>query len=548
MRPLSTIYGDNHPAPQNLFDQKRLEFLAAIYEGDIHAAGHIYKDMAQDTASAEELSEADLKAVYQIQQAFRSLSDRFALGPFKPVHDRIRKQLALLTRKQTRHKQYVDFDQWRDGIGLSDKALQVMLGTVSTLQLTVGCSNFCRRCNEWALPGPRKHFTFDAVKHLVKLLFETGNRDFSLYCASDPLDWRQGDNDISHIWDFMKAEGFRPQYGLLTKAPRGSFQIIERLLLSGADIGFSVTDQNRETIQRLKKTVRREVDIQHDFQDLLIPARLDADFMSIHPSITDHYGMEVTPEGACTVVPTFTSPLHPTGQRRIPVDTDTRFFLQKQVGREAWKVVYFKPLSAVDLNGKTYRLEGLLAPQIENMLLDYDTGKVPPPGMMNLSEYFKTYEPDAVRQRKKMLPAVAKERLRQLRQCQSQPAQATWARDFKKYVLDYYATCRMQDIMVLKRNAFSFYLRTIAEYLRTHQVEKRIITFLWKNVTPVPKGTKEFTAKVQTRPLDRVIQETETGLFELFRSLIQVLLADPHDVRIQTFIEDHPVPSADCFL
>jgi len=159
--------------------------------------------------------------------------------------------MARAVREQAKNVTFVGYDEWYTKVGLSKAQFRILLKTVATLQITVGCSIFCRRCNEWALPGPRKHFSFDAVTTLIKELFEAGNNEFALYGASDPMDWTCGEKNIASILEFMSAHGYTSQYGLLTKIPKGSEKTIAALLKTGADIGFSITGKNRSNVEKI---------------------------------------------------------------------------------------------------------------------------------------------------------------------------------------------------------------------------------------------------------------------------------------------------------
>lgn len=538
---------------KNFFDKKKDEFLSSIYSGHFEDTERIYKDILDKIFASIELSEVDLKAINQIQHAFRTFRKQIPenlAGDIHQTHERIRKKLAKDTGALVKDVKYVAYDAWRKNIRLSNEQFQIMLGTVSTLQLTVGCSLFCRRCNEWALPGPRKHFTFDAVKRLIRELFESDNGEFVLYCASDPLDWQCNDKRITDIFAFMSEQGYRPRYGLLTKIPRGSKKTLEDLLHMGADIGISITGKNRSKVEKLENSFGKKLEVQHDFDELLIPACLDEDFTTIKSSITDNYGAEITPEGAFLVIPTFTSALNPTGQRRIPITAEMNFFLKKRVGRDSLPVEYFKPLKALDPEGKEFTLNKLLEPQIENILLDNGSESLTPPGMTSMHEYFKTYEPDAVRRRKTLFPAVVKGLKKEilLQEKYKEKSRKRRYDHFKQRVRGYSESCRMSNVVEYKKNAFSYFLRSITGYLKTHPVERSIILHLREK--DMERYEKECcrVLKEHDRNMDSIIEKSETNTFDLFQVLAFILLENPDSEPIQTFIENNPVVSTDSFL
>jgi len=530
---------------RNYFDRKRNEFLASIYTEKFGDAERIYREIFEKIDVTEKFSEVDQKAVNQIQHVFRTFRKQITANcseNIKEIFERVRKTLARAVRAQIDNVEFVEFEEWSKNLGLSKNQFRIMLETVATLQITVGCSISCRRCNEWALPGPRKHFSFDAATRLIKELFEVGNSEFALYCASDPLDWKCGARNIADILEFMSDHGYKPQYGLLTKVPRGSEKTIETLLKTGADIGFSISDKNRSKVERLKNVVNKKLDVQHDTDALLIPSGLDEDFESIKSSITDSYGCEITPEGAFIVIPTFTSALNLTGQCRVPVTADAELFLKKKVGRDALPVEYFKPLEAIDLKGRAFIPGELCEAQIENIMLDNGSEELTPPGMMNMHEYFKTYEPEAVRRRKHLFPLVSRGLVKDILFQEKYRGDSREGRysHFKQCVLDYFETCRMSNVVNCKKNAFSFYLKSIADYLKIHPVEREIILYLRKGDRVKYEKGRHDVFEENSRGLDCLLEEPETDTFDLFQILMFMLLNNPENKTIQTFIEKNP--------
>ncbi len=537
----------------NYFDQKRNELLASIYGENFRDTDNIYREISAKIQAAEEFSEVDQKAINQIQHSFRVFRKQITTNcdnDIEEIFKRTRKTIARAVREQVNNVAYVEYDAWYAKVGLSKEQFRIMLKTVATLQITVGCSVSCRRCNEWALPGPRKHFSFNAVTTLITELFEAGNNDFALYCASDPMDWEYGKKDISDILEFMSKHGYKSQYGLLTKIPKGSEKIIATLLKTGADIGFSITDKNRSKVEKIGNSVNQKLDVQHDSDELLIPAGLDEDFTGIKPSITDGYGCEITPEGAFLVIPTFTSALNLTGQRRIPIASDSHVFLKKRVGRDALPVEYFKPLEVIDLKEREFPLKKLFNAQIENIMLDNGADELTPPGMINMHEYFKTYEPDAVKRRNSLLPAVSKGLIKDIlyQEKYREVSKEKRYAHFKQRVRDYVKTCRMSNVLKFKKNAFSFYLKSIADYLKGHPVERVIIQYLRKEDKEKYENDLPRFFEEKRQSLDSLLEEAELDTFELFQILLFILLDNPGSKIIQLFVENHPIETADSFL
>jgi len=539
--------------PKNYFDQKRNDFLASIYSGNLQDTEKIYREISAKIEGANEFSEVDQKAINQIQHAFRTFRKQITANcsnDIKDLFNRTRKAMARAVREQAKNVTFVGYDEWYTKVGLSKAQFRILLKTVATLQITVGCSIFCRRCNEWALPGPRKHFSFDAVTTLIKELFEAGNNEFALYGASDPMDWTCGEKNIASILEFMSAHGYTSQYGLLTKIPKGSEKTIAALLKTGADIGFSITGKNRSNVEKIGDSANQKLDVQHDSDELLIPAGLDEDFTGTKASITDSYGCEITPEGAFFVVPTFTSALNLTGQRRIPISSDATFFLKKRIGRDALPVEYFKPLEVIDLMGREFTLEKLFNAQIENIMLDNGSAELTPPGMMNMREYFRTYELDAVKRRKSLLPAVSKGLIKDILHQGKYKEDSREKRyaHFKQRVRDYFETCNMNNVEKFKKNAFSFYLKSIAEYLKGHPVEREIIRYLRKEDKEKYKSDSQRFFEEDRQFLDSLLEEAGPDTFELFQILLFRLLDDPGSKIIQLFVENNPIESADALL
>jgi len=246
---------DSIDIQKNDFESKRDEVLAFIYRKDCKNIEAKYREVLLRLNAADELTEIDQKALNQIQHAVKMASGILSSGcksDLQGIYQTIRKRLSGIAKVQIKEPQYVFYDSWSRQLGITGNQLRVLLGTVILIQLSVGCSNFCRRCNEWALPGVRKHFTFDAVKRLIKETVETGNREFTLYSASDPLDWKQNNRNITDIVEFMEKNEVRCEYGFLTKVPEGSRQVVEKLLEMDADFAVSITGKNRQRVREIE--------------------------------------------------------------------------------------------------------------------------------------------------------------------------------------------------------------------------------------------------------------------------------------------------------
>jgi len=523
---------------ENQFENTRAALIAALIRGDLDAAIVLLQGVIHQLQARTHLAEAEQKVVNQIIVAVKRLTGRLAenaAAELQPVRAKLKSVLARVVRVEVRDIDYIAYAAWRQNLPAGEEQYQSILQNVASLQLTVGCSNFCRRCNEWALAGVRRHLAFDAVRRIIRDLHNAGNDRYALYCASDPLDYECGDRTIADLLRYMQQKGYRTKFGLLTKVPRGSEALASQFLAEGVDISVSLTEKNRARVARIETELGKTFHAHHDTSELLIPAGLDEDFATIKSSITDNYGIELTPEAAWMVIPTFTSALNPTGQCRLPIGPTSDWVIQKRVGRNALKVEYFKPLAVRGLDGRQYVLDRLLDPQIENILLDNGDPGLTPPGMMNLAEYFKTFELDIVHQRRR-LAAAAIENLR-LRifqnksgtDCDQQELELEFERKKKAY-LDFSDPEKMPDY---KRRVFAFLLSAAASYLDTHPDELEIIRFLRRKDTDRGKDYRGMTVEM-------VVTDAKRGAFDSFTCLVHRLLSDPGDDQICTFLASTP--------
>lgn len=222
---------------------------------------------------------------------------------------------------------------------------------------------------------------------------------------------------------------------------------------------------------------------------------------------------------------------------------DASFFLKKKVGRDALQVQYFKPLDILSLNGRELTLKKLLEPQIENILLDTGREEVLPPGMMTIAEYFETYAPKAVEKRRSLLPAVSRKLIHEFQikeEHHDASLRSKRLSQFRQHLLDYEATCRMDNIRSYRMNAFSFYLKAAVDYLTSHPVEREIISFLRRNGR-VDSG-EESTF------LGETIRKTQTHIFDLFQSTLAMLVKDPASRPVQEYLAQNPVNGDAPFL
>lgn len=528
-----------------IFEIKKYEILASLYTKRYREFEQITEDILKELKTTSILSETDQKALNQINLIFKKFKKEISLNCRCSIHTTtacIKKHTVQMVRNQTKKVDYIDYNTWRNTLNIEEEPFRIMLSNVSSLQLSVGCSNFCRRCNEWALPGVRRHFTFEAVVKLVKEIFKTGNTNFSLYSASDPLDWQHKGRTIVDIIKIMQDQGCKCEFGLLTKIPKGSEKIIKKLLKIDGDFAVSITDKNRTRIKALEKKFKKKLNVQHDTSDLMIPSGLDEDFKTIKSSITDNYGIEITPEGAFTIIPTFTNALNLTGQHRSPVNAKTDFFLTIRVGIDALTVEYFKPLPAINLKKEEFTINRLLNPQIENIMLDNGSYQCTPPGMMSLKEYFETFEPEAVSARKKAIPAIVKRLKKEIFTSKTYNKKEYQARKtkFKKQTRLYLDFCKPYNVMEFKKFTFSFFLNSILNYIKKHQYAKEIILYLRKRDNDIYNSNYNELFKNSDFNLTFLVNTTQHKNFELFQMMMFKAIEDPDNKEINQFIKNNP--------
>jgi len=541
---------------ENFYERARVAFTAAMIRGDVEAASRRLKNVSAALQGRPRLSEMSQKAIRQLLAAAKKIGagqPEFVGRALRQPRAELKTALARVARAQVHSVEHVGYDDWRRKLALDDDQYRLLLQNVASCQLSVGCSNFCRWCNEWALPGVRKHFSFDAAQRIVRDLHLCGNESYALYGASDPLDYRCGNRTIADLLEFMRRQGYRPRFGLLTKVPRGSKAIARRCLAADADIAVSLTAKNRARVAAIELEVGKTFKAHHDTAELVIPAGLDEDFSTVKSSITDNYGIEITPEAAWMVIPTFTSALYPTGQCRFPITAIPEGFILKRVGREALPVEYFKPLSVTGSDGRRLVLDHLLAPQVANILLDGGDQGPTPPGMMSLAEYFKTFEPDIVRRRERMAPVVIESLRRQVfataktAGSDRQVLEALFLRKQQAF-LDF---CDPVKVAGLKRKALAFFLAAAVAYLNTHPDECEIIRHLRRGEGNESEGQRSPAGQPGVTVVEILLSESGTSAFDCFRSLLDRLLADPSDGTVATFLDTTPArydPELDRFV
>ncbi|MCK5311939.1 MAG: hypothetical protein KAJ62_07515 [Desulfobacteraceae bacterium] len=507
---------DNTITQIQYFDTIRDNLLASLYTRDYQSFDQTFTKLAQAIKPNTALSENAQKTLYQINLIVKKFNK-------KDADNYLSKFLKTRARLETKSQTMVDYETWKTNLGLDKQTLKILFATTINFQLSTGCSNHCKRCNEWALPGVRKHFSYNAVMQIAHSLAKENNKDYALYSASDPLDWNDWDKDITHVMDALSKEDLMPVFGLLTKIPKGKETLFKQLIQKNADISASITSLNRERINRLENQLSKNIHKQHDTDDLLIPAGNDEDFYSIKSSITDSYGTEITPDGAFIVAPTFTSALNLTGQKRIPITKSTEFFIKKMVGTKGLKFDYFENLKVINKQNTQYALKFLLDSQIENLLLDNGDYDVTQPGMISLKEYFETFKPEAVNKRKNMLFSV-KKRLK------AQYPGSVYTNKLKNYE----NLCDQNHVTSLKHKAVKNFLTSIKRYLKKYNTKRIIICQLRKKEMDL--FNQNLTKPAFKVEIESILKQHDADTFQLFTQLVFILLENPDHPLVTDFL------------
>ncbi len=546
--------------PDPFFEEKKNAFLGEIYENKGDKAesiyGQILKSARQNTGHLTETQEKHLR---QIQVAFKQFKPFLLVHASPKIADQYLELQSIIqknVREQSRHPEKVTYSTWQERMDLTDWQQEQLFTNAITFQMTSGCSNFCRRCNEWALPKIRSHFTKDAVNTILKKLIHCENRDLSLYGASDPLDWEDSSNDLESILSGLDDP---PQFSILTKLPRGKERLLKGLLEKNFPLSVSLTDRNKSRIEALETRINRPITKQHASKDLLIPAGLDEDFISVKPSITDAYGTEITPEGAFIIIPTFTSGLHPFGHKKLLITKQTAFFPVKKIGRQALLVDYFKPLEVVGRDKHPFYLPTLLDVQVESILLDNGSDELTPPGMRSLREYFSIFD-DIPRLKRKRLTRSVMGRLKKqfLTQGRYKGMTVKKKTDYRKRIAAHLEFCKKNVVTESRRCALSFFLKAVTTFIEQQPEKSRIIAFFLKEETLGldkkynPLDLKNAMSLLGSEKNAREMKDArEIDAWEIFRFFATSLLTGRHEKVISQFITSCPSkydPIADRFV
>ncbi len=511
------------------FEGLKNKFLAALVARNTDSARDLYKIIRDKAVSlSPDLQENHEKTLRQIQAAAKRFKKEFPA--LKDGYRQLQALLRGVVKTQSGSVRYISSDQWLEKQDLAPWQVQRLYETAITFQMTKGCSNFCRRCNEWALPKVRAHFTGEAVRYFLENFSRANNTDPALYGASDPLDWE----DPPFGFDDILPKGEIP-YSILTKVPKGKAGQLKRLIQHQVNFSVSLTSRNRARIKAIEQETGICLPKQHDTDTLLIPAGLDEDFTTVKPSITDAYGSEITPEGAFIIIPTFTSALYPMGHQKIEISGTTAFFPVRCQGRQALLKDYFKPLAVMGKTSDRFFLDHLLDVQVESILLDNGKDDLTPPGMRSVKEYFEIFDESPRIHRKAMTPAV----VGKLKQAaiknrgdykRLSDKEKTGYRQHIKAHLDF---TRKKPVHEAKVAAACFFLAAIRAYIQGHTAQKEIIAFLTR---------KEFgELKHQTPPdLDRLVEKGRANAWPFFRYHALSLVHGKNPGPVDRFVLDHP--------
>lgn len=535
----------------SFLEQKKNEFLKAVYYQEYHTAEQAYIDILEYAERLFVFTENTEKLLNQIQTIFKKFRPdllKHCTSKIKEINILLKNLILDSIRQSCKSISHVDFQTWETRLELDDQQRNLLFKTAMTFQLSSGCSHFCRRCNEWALPKVRSHFSYAAIQKIINHMIQQKNRDISLYGASDPLDWCEDEKTICDIIDYL--EKLPIGYHILTKVPKGRQRLLKRLLEKKSNLSVSITSKNKTRIQKIEDELKATISKQHDLDELLIPARLDEDFVSIKPSITDGYGTEITPDGAFIIIPAFTSALHPFGHKKIRISSETNFFPIKKTGRESLLVDYFKPLEGYNLEHRPCCLNFLLDVQIESIILDNGTDELIPPGMRSLKEYFFIFGEPARLQRKKMSPSVLKKLKEQFISNSSFKNLSYKTRAvYLKNIHGHLDLCKKDNCLPSRLFAISFLLKSISSYVLKNPVKTKILQFLLKHEIEQIFNTQSRLMK--DKSFEQIFMDPDLDPFEAFRFCIFCLLTQSENTAVLSFINTYPSafdPIADIFV
>jgi hypothetical protein len=538
------------PDDETILEDLKNRFLAAIYRNDPEQILHIYlRVVAHARQGRLRPDENCEKILRQVQTAFCRFHE--GIAPLREDLSTLFHELKILLSHRVRtrraHVAHIDFEHWQIQVNLDAWQMDRVFENAITVQLTSGCSHYCRRCNEWAIPGVRSHFSFQAAETILSRLIALGNTDPALYGASDPLDWEHGPYTLA---DLLIPFAHRTRFSLLTKVPRNKKTALLRLVHHQIPLSISVTDRNRDRIAALEADAGIELQKQHDSDDLLIPAGLDEDFTEIKSSITDAYGTEITPEGVYIIIPTFTSALYPMGHKKLRITRKTAVFPKKKIGRQALLVDYFKPLEVVGEQNRPFHLPDLLDVQVENLLLDNGSMDLSPPGMRNLKEYFTIFDEPARKRRKQMTPAVLRGLKHQFFPTGRYPSlNVEQKQQYRRKITAHLDFCKKTVVRQSRMHAVAFFLDAIMGYLAGHDVQKQIIARLIR--AEARHLESMYGPMAGTADPGHMFSKSGHPFFDIFRYYVTGLVFDRHTHRIHRFVQTHPAiydPMLDRFV
>jgi hypothetical protein len=520
------------------------KILAALFAGTTNRLKGLL-DIANDTAKMPELGETDEKYLRQ------TLTALVRYKHLMKDHGDLKKQTrhlknVLSDKVRQADPGHMEYETWEKRLDIANWQHPYIFSEAITFQMTSGCSNFCRRCNEWALPKVRGHFSYDAVNTFIDTFLAHGNTDLALYGGSDPLDWCDDSHDITHILKRLKKSS---QFSLLTKIPKEKGKLAQALIKAGIPMSVSLTDRNRDRVIRLEQQMGQVFTKQHATADLLIPAGLDEDFATVKPSITDSYGTEISPDGCFSVIPAFTSALHPFGHKKLRITSKTKFIPIKKIGRPALLVDYFKPLEVVTEQGPTI-LPTLMDVQVENILFDNGTDELTPPGMRSIREYFDVFSDNARLKRKSLTPSVVKKiKAKYLKSIDIRDLCPEKKKSMKNEILDHVRFTKKKIVAEARTCSISFFLSAIQDYVQHHPIKCQIIRHL--TMQEYVQLKELFQELDPLYPIAKKLETPKTDPWLVFRYYALVLVHKEPLEQVDQFIQTCPAvfhPEKDRFI
>ena len=148
----------------------------------------------------------------------------------------------------------------------SESEREVILSQLVGIQLTEGCNGHCSFCLYGGSKGVEAKYSFESIKGFFEKYRKSFKNPPTLYWASDPFDYRDGEYSFVDVYKFLKDQGLSS--GLSTAIPKGGEDDFVKFMINAfeteidkhffdAEMRLSVGKHN---IQRVEATMKRLTD------------------------------------------------------------------------------------------------------------------------------------------------------------------------------------------------------------------------------------------------------------------------------------------------